>query len=187
MINLTEPDASTSPAKKKAKNIDLVMGERLNDVEINFAQQLLKAQFPNMNGLLCTLYQEKKVELEESTVQNKLQVVHCKNRHHWIVATTIKCSIGQVRAYDSIFQYCDEEIKCIISNLFQCGPKKLSIKVARSQKQKGGSDCGLFAIAFATAIAFGINPDQLKLRQEAMRAHLVKCFNKKYLSPFPTC
>ena len=72
MINLTESDASTSPVKKKAKNIDLervVMGEKLNDVEINFAQQLLKAQFPNTNDLLCTLYQEKKVELEENTVQ----------------------------------------------------------------------------------------------------------------------
>ena len=59
MINLTEPDASTSPAKKKAKSTDLervVMGEELSDVEINFAQQLLKAQFAKINGLLCTLY-----------------------------------------------------------------------------------------------------------------------------------
>ena len=71
IINLTEPDASTSPAKKKAKSIDLervVMGEELSDVEINFAQQLLKGQFAKINVLLCTLYQEKKMELEESTV-----------------------------------------------------------------------------------------------------------------------
>lgn len=73
-----------------------------------------------------------------------------------------------------------------ISNLFQCGSDKLSIKVAHSQKQRGSSDCGLFAIAFATAIAFGISPMKLKLRQEAVRAHLVHCFDKNHLSPFPT-
>ena len=100
------------------------------------------------------------MKLEKDTVQNKLQVIHCKSRHHWIVATSINCTIGEVRVYNSIFQHCDEEAKCVISNLFQCGPKKLSIKVARSQKQKGSNDCGLFAIAFATAIAFGINPSQ---------------------------
>ena len=185
VINLTEPDA-TSPAKKKVKHIDLervIMGEEITDVEINFAQQLLKAQFAKINGLLCTLYQEKKVELTDSSVQNKLQIIYCKSRHHWIVATTIKCSFAEVRVYDSIFQYCNEETKYIISNLF---PNKLSIKVAHCQKQRGSSDCGLFAIAFATAVAFGINPSQLKLKQEALRAHLVNCFNKKHLSPFPT-
>ena len=49
MINLAEPDTSTSPANKKAKSIDLdrvVMGEELSDVKINFAQQLLKLNLP---------------------------------------------------------------------------------------------------------------------------------------------
>lgn len=129
----------------------------------------------------CARYTKKRIT--ESSIQNKLQIIYCKSRHHWIVATTI----GEVRVYASIFQYCDEETKYIISNFFQCGPEKLLIKVAHSQKQRGSSDCGQFAIAFATAVAFGINPSKLKLRQEAMRAHLVHCFNKKHLSPFPTC
>ena len=56
---------------------------------------------------------------------------------------------------------------------------KRTIRVGHSQKQKGATDCGVFAIAFATAIAFGINPSKLKLKQEAMRAHLVYCFSAK--------
>ena len=48
------------------------MGEQLTDVEINFAQSLLKKQFPNLNGLASTLYQEKKTILSEASVQNKL-------------------------------------------------------------------------------------------------------------------
>ena len=91
-----------------------------------------------------------------------------------------------MRVYDSIFQYCDEETRYIVLNLFQCDPDALSIKVAHSQEQRGSTDCGLFAIAFTT-IAFGLSPCKLKLRQEAMRAHLVHCFDKKYLSLFPTC
>ena len=66
-------------------------------------------------------------------------------------------------------------------------PDALSIKVAYSQKQRGSTDCGLFAIAFATAIAFGLSPSKVKLRQEMMRAHLVHRFDKKCLSTFPTC
>ena len=123
IVNLTDIDPGVlSPLKKKVKNIDLervIMGEELSEVKINFAQQLLKVQFPKINGLFCTLHQEKKLELTESSIQNKLQIVYCRSRHHWIVATTIKCSIGEVRVYDSIFQYCDEEAKYIIQNLFQ--------------------------------------------------------------------
>jgi len=45
-------------------------------------------------------------------------------------------------------------------NLFQCDSKKIRIKVAHSQNQKGGGDCGVFAITFATAVALGINPSK---------------------------
>ena len=80
-----------SPQKKRAKSIDvekIIMGEELCDIEINFAQQLLKAQFANLNGLTSTLYQEKKVQLTESLIQNKVQIIYCKTRHHWIAAST---------------------------------------------------------------------------------------------------
>ena len=86
IVNLTDLDPGvSSPPKKKLKNIDLervIMGEELRDAEINFAQQLLKVQFPKINGLSCTLNQEKKLELTESSIQNKLQIVYCKSRHH---------------------------------------------------------------------------------------------------------
>ena len=57
------------------------------------------------------------------------------------------------------------------------------IIVSRSQKQKGVTDCGLFAIANATAIAHGKNPTQFK--QDFMRAHLLDCFDQKHMSLFP--
>ena len=88
--------------------------------------------------------------------------------------------------FDSLFYNCDEETEYIIANLFQCGSKNLRIKIARSQKQKGGSDCGIYAIAFATAVAHGINPGKLKLKQEDMNAHLVHCLNEEHFTVFPS-
>ena len=48
---------SKSPQKKRVKHVDIehiIMGEELSDTEINLAQQLLKTQFPNLNG--CSLH-----------------------------------------------------------------------------------------------------------------------------------
>ena len=57
---------AVSPQKKRIKLLDserIIMGEELTDLEINLAQQLLKKQFPNLNGFTCTLLQDKKCTL----------------------------------------------------------------------------------------------------------------------------
>ena len=41
------------------------------------------------------------------------------------------------------------------------------------QKQKGGRDCGLFAITIATAISNGMDPSKIEFDQAAMHSHLV--------------
>lgn len=46
-------------------------------------------------------------------------------------------------------------------------------------------DCGLFAIAFATAEAHGKDPKACCFDQSAMRQHLYKCFSRRKLTPFP--
>ena len=43
----------------------------------------------------------------------------------------------------------------------------------------GGADCGLFAIAFAVAICFGMNPSKVIFIQEKMRRHLIQFLEKK--------
>ena len=43
------------------------------------------------------------------------------------------------------------------------------------QKQANLCDCGLFAIANETALAFGTDPSAAKLDVGNMRAHLTKC------------
>ena len=51
--------------------------------------------------------------------------------------------------------------------------------------QVGSCDCGLFAVAFATAVAHGKDPLQCTFDQSHMRQHLHKCLSRKRLTPFP--
>ena len=54
------------------------------------------------------------------------------------------------------------------------------------QKQCGGDDCGLFAIANAVQLAKKLDPVQVKFHQYQMRAHLLNCFEKGKMTTFPT-
>ena len=51
--------------------------------------------------------------------------------------------------------------------------------MVKMQKQKGTSDYGVFAIAIATSLAFGINPTANIFEQDCMRRHLCKCLEAK--------
>ena len=108
----------------------------------------------------------------------------CSDRHHWIVASTVCCKIGDVKIYDSVFRTADEETKKIVQSLFKV-KENVTLKFVHCQKQKGSKDCGVFSIAFAIAIAFKVNTHKLKLDQQSMRCHLVKCLHNKCMSPFP--
>ena len=51
--------------------------------------------------------------------------------------------------------------------------------------QSGSYDCGLFAIAFATALALGEKPELFSFEQSKMRTHLRQCLEKGEMEMFP--
>ena len=51
------------------------------------------------------------------------------------------------------------------------------------QIQKGSQDCGLFAIAIATALLNGLDMSQITFCQYDMKQHLISCFIAKLLMP----
>ena len=86
--------------------------------------------------------------------------------------------------YNSVYRTLHQPTKNIILNLF---PVSLtSTELAEVNKQRGGLDCGVFAVVISTALAFGQNPVVIKFDQPAMRLHLVTCFEKGQLTPFPS-
>ena len=83
--------------------------------------------------------------------------------------------LGQVAVYDSVYCCLDPITKEAIINKFKVNSgKPPEVKVMKFQKQKGSSDCGVFAIAAITAVkfAFGQEPSMSKFDQEKMRPHL---------------
>ena len=188
LTDLGHVEADASPPSKRARlgNIEeIIMGKELTDIEINLAQQLLKSQFPEVNGLQSTLLQGKQTVLTEKSVHGKIQIIHCKRRHHWVVAITINCDIYEVKVFDSLYTFSYKETEATINNLFQWDSTKVSVTFSRCQKQIGGVDCGLFAIAFATALAYGKHASKMRFVQEELRAHFVNCINKGAMSLFP--
>ena len=161
----------------------LFMGNELSDLEINFVQQLFKSQLDELNGLQSILLQEKPTTaLTKSDWQNKLQLIFCNEWRHWIVATIINCNENEVKVYDSLFSFLDQDSLRVVQNLFSCGGVNPTIKMIYCQKQNGCKDCGVYAIAVATALAFVSSPSAL--RQDKTRPHLVNCFNRQCMSPF---
>ena len=53
------------------------------------------------------------------------------------------------------------------------------------QMQSGTYDCGLFAVAFATALTLGHNPGQFFFDQQAIRRHLWTCLKNNKMLTFP--
>ena len=92
---------------------------------------------------------------------NKLQIIHCSERDHWITATTIGCEVGVIKVYDSL--YCKDQL--------------FKNRVVCPQKQNGGTDYVVFAISFTTSIAINHKVD-MKFDQARMRAYLVCCIEK---------
>jgi len=158
----------------------LVEGKRLNDHHINFAQCLLKKQFTDVSGLLLSLLQGKRQQVK---IKNGIQIVYLNNRLHWCVASTISCAKNEVKVYDSVFSSPDSEMRTICLNLFDVA-KKPKLTYQPVQKQEGGDDCGVFSIAFATALLHNQNPVNVQFVQSSMCSHLLQCFEQQLLTPF---
>ena len=88
-----------------------------------------------------------------------------------------------VHVYDSVYSSLDQSAAISIQRIFRCSPSH--IKVDSVQKQRGSNDCGVYAIAYATAVAFGQDLTEVTFHQPSMRKHLVSCYMNKNMQTFP--
>ena len=73
-----------------------------------------------------------------------------------------------------------------MAQLLQPESFKLDVSIMATSKETGSTDCGLYAIAISTSLAFNQNPSILIFNQEDMRSHFIDCLNKQKMMPFPT-
>ena len=155
----------------------ILSGGLLTDKHMNFAQGVLKKQFPGLNGLQCTLLLPKQNIILSPT--NYLQIVHTRN-NHWMVLSTLGCLPNQVKIYDSLYSDVEEQTTGLIRKLFG---SDVSYEVHSSPRQEGYSDCGVFAIANCVSLVNWCEPKSYA--QEKMRPHLMKCFEQCSFTQFP--
>lgn len=125
--------------------------------------------------------------------ENMLQVINV-GTNHWAVFSTCSTPLHShnpdealsVDYYDSLYSKLPEDAETIISFLLgQNSCFKISLNCIPIHKQAGYIDCGLYAIALATSIAHGVDPETQVYRQDEMRQHLLICLEKKQMTVFP--
>ena len=113
-----------------------------------------------------------------------VQILHT-GHGHWNTVSTIGEKHPDVQVFDSMYVCIPTKAKAQIASLLTTQEAAIRVKFMDIQMQSGGYDCGLFSIAFATALVFGEQPGCFLFDQKKMRAHLFHCFERQQMSMFP--
>ena len=125
-LSLKEAHMTLYSSDKEA----ILRGERLNDIHILFAQTFLRQQFPGVQGLNCTLTQNR---LRFDINKEIVQVCHVRN-DHWIVILNILSEAKKTDIFDSVYSDIEENIEVLVSGMFD---QPVELKVYPSlEKQK---------------------------------------------------
>ena len=168
-------DSQTKPSNFSKIDINILQSGWLTDKHMFAANQVMKRDYPTADGLQDTLLQQKC----SWDVPNGefVQILHVKG-NHWISFSNINTEIDLqsstmlVNVYDSSYTEMDQDTKLLIGNYTNAN--KAKINIMNVQQQQNGSDCGVFAIAFAESLLSGRNPTQLNFIDP--RNHLLPIF-----------
>ncbi len=168
----------------------LTKTNRLSSGFINRAMQMLSQQHPDIGGLYCCTLGAS-LEYPQATGDKWMQIIH-DGSNHWVLASKgfSKTDRDHVMVYDSsagdLSEWkCDHVVSCM-SSLLKTSKKEMIYIIKSCQQQGNGYDCGVFAIAFATSLANGIDPATLLYNPDTMRTHLDSCMKSGVLLPFPS-
>ena len=112
-----------------------------------------------------------------------VQILHTGG-NHWVCISSIGCEKGVVTLYDSLYH--DVILGDLEHQMHNLVGENFQLSIPPVQQQPNGSDCGVFAIAFATHLVYtpGLNIPQFNLAE--MRPHLSNCLRTGHILPFPT-
>ncbi len=153
----------------------------LNDSIIDAAQILLKSVCPGngfqpisvSSALVCDVQRAEFIQILNTGTS------------HWVTISTIGTDHPTVNIYDSLYSSASDQLQEQIASLLITPHSFIVLNFIDVQLQSGESDCGIFAVAYATALAFGQSPQHIHFDQKKMRKHLVECFENRKMTPFP--
>ena len=149
----------------------------------NACQAFLKSQFPTILGF-CSTLNIPGSSLDHWVPKNYMQIIHCRG-NHWVTVTTLGCC-EEVTVYNSLYTDVDPVTRSVIAGVFKCSHIRCVIPLVK--KQCGWKDCGLYATAYATYLAYSNNRSGLSARhfhQNKLRDHFLNCLEQKCMLEFP--
>ena len=155
------PTGDTELSRKKrklmpitTKQLDRILkGNCLGDEHISFAQKMLEESFLSLGGLQPTILSQNNGFCPVQSTTDSIQI-HYNGSFHWVTST---CISGSVNLYDSKYSGAvSSSLEIQLAQVYKTkidyggeNSKELFFEVPAVQQQKGGTDCGIFAIAFA--------------------------------------
>jgi len=150
---------------------------------MTYGSSLLKAVFPDVEGLHDTVLQQSATAAVTARGRKYVQVFHV-NGNHWITASNINTACDNVvDIYDSSRVRFSSSDKAAIAKFHRCGDATLTLRYQDVQQQPNAYDCGVYALAFATSLLHGQEPT--KTRYVDPRSHLASCLTSGQMLPFP--
>ena len=113
-----------------------------------------------------------------------VQVVH-DGYGHWLTISTLGVGAGVIDVYDSLYESVSSYVENQVAAIVFTETEDITLNFIDVQKQTGTCDCGLFALAFATALTTGCSPERLHFDQGKMRRHLYRCLENGAMENFP--
>ena len=160
----------------------------LTDKHIDHAQWLLSKQFPDSKGLHSVLAFGSKPPKVQKGDKDFVQILHVGG-NHWVTVTNIGCQENRIKVFDSLRQKLSKKEKqklcSCLAVLLNTSLSNMVIEWPSMQRQRGESDCGLFAVAVATSLLNGEDPGSKSYDQSVMKGHLAVCFHCEELAVFP--
>ena len=196
---------SSSPMKEEPsywlKHLDLTFSDKLvlqssawlNDAIIFAAQVLLKKQSDGICGWKSTQCSKRVGEEKFPRIPQGapfVQILHVSN-NHWITVSNIKQGTHTpypdvVRVYDSGWSpNISLETKELICNFLKPEKDVIFFDIMNVHAQPNLTDCGLFAVAFATELVHGEDPVLCNFDCAGMRTHLLAGLEAGLIGRFP--
>ena len=149
------------------------------------ANKLLKEQYPQQNGLQDTLVLAELCRFRSSPT-DFIQIVNISHSH-WVCVSNVLSSPEVVEVFDSMPAYSTTSLSLTrqVAAILKTKEKSFDLYHVDVQRQVGGSDCGLFALAFAASLCVRKDSHTERYAQTEMRQHLARCFEEKKITSFP--
>lgn len=115
--------------------------------------------------------------------------IHHTGSDHWLTSASTDSQTDLI-LFDSLqgtIPSISNSLKLQLFAAYGNNKNHLTILVPKIQQQSNAVDCGIFALAYATEFCFSgfVGGENIDFDKQAMRQHLITCFQSKSLRPFP--